>query len=249
MWIHRVPHVVSTVAKVAVLAAVVTAVFSAPTRTLPVEVYPGQALFARGGDGPSCTLAFLVHDSVTLERVVLTAGHCAYMGNLGVRLRTGYHGLTTMTGKWELSVSRDRSSRDEWERDGAVLSLGAYDPATSMVGGDLRVGDAVTEEELRGTDARVYKLGAVTGFTCGTVTRVKDGFVTVADWDADEDHRISYRGDSGAPMFMFSDDGTVRPVALISHGRSHNGDLDPRIVVGQLVAPLLEQWRMSLVQS
>lgn len=109
------------------------------------------------------------------------------------------------------------------------------------------VGDTITERELLTNPMmRVCKLGAVTGLTCGEIVKVTDEFVTVANMRADEDNRISYRGDSGAPMFVF-DGNAVRPVAVVSHGLNRGGSLDPRFVTGQLIDPLLREWGLSLV--
>lgn len=221
---------------------------SAPALT-DIAVYPGQGLYASKDWGPSltCTAAFVVESTDTSARGILTAGHCVLMGAQSVMLGGSSERLDVIGSIVDLSVSQDPATVDEWERDGAVIALPPRTPHTARVGGTWEVGDAVPAQELKGMHgASVCKLGVITGLTCGKVTHVSDEFVTVVDMDADEEHRISYRGDSGAPMFMFEGN-TVRPVAVVSHGHRTGEDLDPRFVTGQLVAPLLDRWGLTLV--
>lgn len=212
-------------------------------------VYPGQGLFApqNGELAQACTAAFIVERNDTHARGVLTAGHCLMMGALNVMAK----GPATQLGDGDnflgLSVSQDSATKDEWERDGAMVALPSEASYSARVGGMWEVGDTITERELLANPMmRVCKLGAVTGLTCGEIVKVTDEFVTVANMRADEDNRISYRGDSGAPMFVFDGD-TVRPVAVVSHGLNRGGSLDPRFVTGQLIDPLLREWGLSLV--
>lgn len=212
-------------------------------------VYPGQGLFAtkNGELAQVCTAAFIVERNDTRARGVLTAGHCLLMGALDVMAK----GPSTRLGDGDnflgLLVSQDPATKDEWDRDGAMVALPPGASYSARVGGMWEVGDTITERELLTNPMmRVCKLGAVTGLTCGEIVKVTDEFVTVANMRADEDNRISYRGDSGAPMFVF-DGNAVRPVAVVSHGLNRGGSLDPRFVTGQLIDPLLREWGLSLV--
>lgn len=235
-----------------VLWTTIAAVCALTSASSPTDstVYPGKGLFAtKNGDlNQTCTVAFVVEHNATHARGVLTAGHCLLMGAFNVVVK----GFPTRLGNGndylDLSVSQDPATKDEWERDGAMVALPDGTPYSARVGGRWEVGDTITAQELRAQPApRVCKLGAVTGLTCGKVVKVTDEFVTVVDMRADEDHRIAYRGDSGAPMFVF-DGNAVRPVAVVSHGRNlSNDNPDPRFVTGQLIAPLLEEWELSLV--
>lgn len=226
---------------------------SAPTLT-DIAVYPGQGLFAPRSGGDSalmCTSAFVVERNDTSERGILTAGHCLLAGARNVMLGGSQHVLGIESNLLDLSVSQEPSTLDEWERDGAMVTLPPLTPYTARVGGMWEVGNAITAQELRGlTGTSVCKLGVITGLTCGEVIKVTDEFVTVINMSSNEGHRIAYRGDSGAPMFIFDGRDRVRPVAMVSHGlRTDEDDLDPRIVTGQLVAPLLDRWDISLVPS
>lgn len=198
--------------------------------------------------GQACTAAFIVERNDTRARGVLTAGHCLLMGALDVMTKGSITRLGGGDNFLGLSVSQDPATKDEWERDGAMVTLPSGTPYTARVGGSWKVGDTVTARELIANPmTRVCKLGAVTGLTCGEIVKVTDEFVTVANMRADEDARISYRGDSGAPMFVF-DGNAVRPVAVVSHGLNRGGgSLDPRFVTGQLIDPLLREWGLSLV--
>lgn len=234
-----------------ILAGACALILSASTPALTdAAVYPGQGLFALSNEGDyamTCTSAFVVERRDTSERGILTAGHCLLMGARNAMLEASPAQLGIVGNLLDLSVSQDPSTLDEWERDGAMVTLPTGTPHTARVGGAWEVGDAISSQELREMSGiPVCKLGAVTGLTCGEVTNASGEFVTVADMNADEDHRISYRGDSGGPMFVF-EGSTVRPVAVVSHGLRTDGDLDPRFVTGQLVAPLLDRWELSLV--
>ena len=79
------------------------------------------------------------------------------------------------------------------------------------------------------------KLGAVTGETCGTITRV--------DGDVVEASVFSLNGDSGSPGYVQNDDGTVSAVGILMS----SPDGDDNITYFTLVQPLLGKWGIRVL--
>lgn len=52
-------------------------------------------------------------------------------------------------------------------------------------------------------------------------------------------------------MFLMDGFSTVRPLAVVSHGEHTRGQnaLDPDVVFGQLIAPTLQRWGLTLLAS
>lgn len=79
------------------------------------------------------------------------------------------------------------------------------------------------------------KLGAVTGETCGTITKIEGDVV--------EASVFSLGGDSGSPGYVENDDGSVSAVGILMS--SPEGDDNTTYFT--LVQPLLGKWGIHIL--
>ena len=234
--------------------------------TITEDLSPGQEFYVRSAAGRMtniCTLAFLVRDTNTNQRGMLTAGHCgesslAHLASCGTgecgtenilvtQSRTGIHTFSNGNIITDIKVVDDTFTRDI-----ALIYINPDIEVSSSMDERHPLGGVVTAAELeRLVGERICKIGATTGVTCGAVLSVTDEFVTVKSHQSTTSSPVALRGDSGGPMFMFDEHGRVRPVAVVSHGDwvPAANTFDPTIVHGQLIAPVLDRWNLELVNG
>ncbi|WP_435405545.1 S1 family peptidase [Mycolicibacterium komossense] len=207
-------------------ATVLASTVAAATLTVPVPALadptptPGMEV---DDDSGRCTAGFAADDA-NGNHYLLTSGHCdAHDGSLwtyGDDIPLGY--ITA-------------SEREGDVRDAAIIKL---NPEVGAPDGDLNgaypVRDVLSAGQLQ-VGMPFCKTGAVSGETCGAITSI-DGNVV-------ETSVFSLEGDSGSPGFVKNPDGTVSAVGLLMS--SPEGDDNTTYFA--LVAPLLNQWGLSIV--
>lgn len=158
---------------------------------------------ANGAGSRRCTVG-LVGERADGTRFVVTAGHCVvartpvYSGESGQKI--GHYRV------WQAETSGEITN----DASGfAVLELSPEVSLSSRV--NIDDGRAVSLR-LQNVNAKVgesvCKFGAVTGYTCGTVTYVGDRQIIIEGME-------SINGDSGSPVFRVNRDGTASLVGLL----------------------------------
>lgn len=217
------------------LAALAALVFTqAPTAQAfgeyPVAspgAYLVSTVLAGNGQPYQCTSGFLVRTPDGAPGM-LTAGHCRrdpandtvlQRTPMGDRVIGRYVRSEVLPGVHDM---------------GLVDTAGSTVPLVSDVDA-MRVTRVMTADDVRREQPQLCKSGARTGLSCGPVTAVTDTQVSFRAWDD--------LGDSGAPVYARLPDGTVAAVGILY---SHSDDVFGRIVNASLVAPVMNQWGLSL---
>jgi hypothetical protein len=192
---------------------------TAPAAANPGTPMPGMRVV---DENMSCTASFAAHGDDG-SYYFLTSGHCDAHNGSGWT-----YGQNVPLGT--ITVSEN----DGANRDAAIIRL---DPSIGAPTGDVGgrpVHGVYGSDEMK-VGMPFCKLGAVTGETCGVVTKVNDGMV--------EASVFSLNGDSGSPGFVKNLDGTVGAVGILTG--SPDGDDNTSYFI--LVSPLLEKWGLRLV--
>ncbi|MFA5608207.1 MAG: hypothetical protein WDA07_13655 [Leucobacter sp.] len=191
---------------------------------------PGAFLVstATAGNGMpyQCTAGFLVK-TPNGAPAMLTAGHCRRDPNNDTVLQRTPHG------------DRAIGHYVRWEVIPGVHDVGLVDLAGSSVPllsdlDGMRVSRVLTADDVRREQPQLCKSGARTGLSCGQLTQVTDTQVSFRAWDD--------LGDSGAPVYVRQDDGTVAAVGILF---GHSDDAQGRIIHASLVSPVMANWGIT----
>lgn len=216
------------VAGAAVVAA--AAVCAAPPAAAYPQVdvlTPGApiATYAPGGDRAltaGCTAGWLAR-TATGDLAMLTAGHCAHLGDKAVWQRGD--GDYVAIG-YATSVVATANGTD-W----GVISLSgpvAYDARV------LKLRRVAAATKLVTAGERICLYGAESGRQCGPVVSVTEDRI-VADVQ-------THPGDSGGPVYWIDDTGVAYPVGL------HLGrEIDSNLEVVQPIAGVLREQNLTLI--
>lgn len=201
--------------------------------------YPVNTYDAAGNAVSSCTAGFVVHNEKGTP-MMLTAGHCDAGGLVRV--------LYGDTGEWEpvgaFLASMHREPFSEVRPDIGVVPL---DRSAVPVSADLLGRTPINGPAIPKPGQRLCKIGSFSGFTCGTVTNVTANKVF---FDAHNRH-----GDSGGPVYLDNNDGTVTAVGVDSgtpddHAECVTGQQGEQdcggTTIAELVAPWMAKWGLSL---
>lgn len=202
---------------------------------------PGTAIavtYADGTGGMGCTAGFLVRTDAG-QTGVLTAGHCNKPGQASkVSMNTGSDSYPTV-GTFNRTVSE--GARGEDHDIGLVVLDSDKVPRTSAITGSLPVTGVA--DDLR-IGQQLCKFGMKTGqAACGQITDITESKVVFLAG--------SQCGDSGGPVYLMRDDGSVAAVGIHIRGGRPN---DPHPVcsipatfsVAELVRPWLDAWGLTL---
>ncbi|WP_234880278.1 S1 family peptidase [Mycolicibacterium litorale] len=186
-----------------------------------------STVMAGNGQPFQCTSGFTVRTPGGAP-AMLTAGHC--------RRDPANDTVIQRTPMGDRVIGRYvRSEVQPGVHDMGLVDLaGSTVPLVSDVDA-MRVTRVMTADDVRREQPQLCKSGARTGLSCGPVTAVTDTQVSFRAWDD--------LGDSGAPVYARQPDGTAAAVGILY---AHTDDAFGRIVHASLVAPVMNQWGLSL---
>jgi len=238
-------------------------------------VAPGRK-YLRLEDGEwktACSAGFLVADRDTGRIGFLTAGHCdprtdalfdengdcldrgsglpfskCSVPKLAAALKHGAVPIGGFAAGWMEKSPRVKGKTRRILFDGALIDAPQSVPMSSRVDGRWPIGPTFSTEEITKLEgSKACKFGATTGLTCGTIFGIDNGFVRIDDWEATEDSRLVYFGDSGGPVFVF-ENGYARPLGVTTHGAPGGSTgISPNVLFAQPIEPLLRLWNLELV--
>lgn len=184
---------------------------------------------ANGANGHpyQCTVGFIVRKS-SGEPGVLTAGHCRRDPANDAVLQLTPNGVAHVGHytRWEVVPH----VRDIGVANAAPSTI----PVVSALDG-RPVTRVLTAEDVRRDNPILCKSGARTGLSCGPVIEVTDTVVKFRAWDD--------LGDSGSPVYVIQPDNTVGAVGVLY---AHSDDAQGRIIHATLVAPVMNEWGLTL---
>lgn len=166
----------------------------------------------------TCTLGFLFTGADGYARGV-TAGHCGQVG--------------------------DSVSTTSGEPVGQVVEQGRGDVALLDIRTDLQVFGAIpgvgevrgviTAEELNRTQPLLCKRGIASGLVCGRLTSpASAAFLSMSGG--------SVAGDSGSPVWVTADDGSLLAAGIVS-GVMNDGSEDAYVIP---IAPYMTHWDLTI---
>lgn len=195
--------------------------FASPVRAVDAPVpTPGIEVDDESG---RCTAGFAAEGDDG-GYYLMTSGHCdAHDGSVwtyGAELPLG-----TIT----------LSEKEAEKKDAAIIRL---EPSAGVpsgdVGGRYAVRDVLSRSQIR-MGMPFCKIGAVTGETCGTITKMAGDVVEASVY--------SLNGDSGSPGFVKNADGTVSAVGILMSSPDGND----YTTYFTLVHPLLGRWGLRIL--
>ncbi|GAB3015229.1 hypothetical protein MBOU_22500 [Mycobacterium bourgelatii] len=233
-------------------AAGFVAAFWLPARLVkpvrpPVELPPASAIgpgtaiavtYADGTGGMGCTAGFLVRTNAG-ETGVLTAGHCNKPGQASKVSMNAGSDIYPTVGTFNQTVSE--GARGEDHDIGLVVLDPDKVPRTSAVTGSLPVNGVAADLRI---GQQLCKFGMKTGQAlCGQITDITESKVVFLAG--------SQCGDSGGPVYLIQDDGSVAAVGIhIRGGRPNDPNpgcsIPATFSVAELVRPWLDAWGLTL---
>ncbi len=187
-----------------------------------------------------CTAAFVARDGIGLN-YMFTAGHCRQSGIDIVKYGDQESGRFHHLGAYIESQERDEPGKEvSFDTDYGVVALFPRQTVQPRIAAKYRVTKVYGASDLPvGTE--VCKFGYRTEETCGAVTRVANGLVTVGLY--------SLPGDSGSPAYVKLGDDAVAAVGLLSGSPIIAGVVKDDITTFALIEPVLEARGYQLVTA
>jgi len=189
------------------------------------------------GEYDACTLGLIAGDPATHRLYGITAGHCdssATMSRTVLYTDANSPDIARPMGTYIASRNHDGSTRTgdrdalPLYTDAGVIAIQAGTPIASFkIAGVYSVRGVVEDYHDLPADTEVCKFGMKTGETCGPVVAASTYTVTAKLHD---DH-----GDSGSPLYIRNNDGTVNLIGIAS---ASNSDLSRFFYVAPVLKAL-----------